>query len=53
MNAFIAMGELVLFAVLTLPVTIPLTNYIMVSEWGKKFFDIDDEDDEYKGGTLL
>lgn len=53
MNAFIAMSELVLFAVLTLPVTIPLTNYIMGSEWGKKFFNIDDEDDENKGGTLL
>lgn len=53
MNAFIAMGDLVLFAVITLPITIPLTNYIMGTECGKKFFDIDDEDDEHKGGTLL
>lgn len=53
MNAFIALGELTLFVVVTLPITIPVTNMIMASEWGKKFFDIYDEDDQHKGGTLL
>lgn len=53
MNAFIALGELTLFVVVTLPITIPVTNMIMASEWGKKFFDLEDEDDEHKGGTLL
>lgn len=53
MNAFIALGELTLFVVVTLPITIPVTNMIMDSEWGKKFFYLEYEDDEHKGGTLL
>lgn len=48
MNAFIAMCELIMFVGVCLPVVVPLTFWIMKTEWGKKFFDIDEggDDDE-------
>ena len=49
MNALIAFCELFMFVGVCLPVVVPLTFWIMKTEWGKKFFDIDDEggdDDE-------
>lgn len=48
MNALIAMCELVMFVGVCLPVVVPFTFWIMETEWGKKFFDLDEggDDDE-------
>lgn len=48
MNAFIAMCELIMFVGICLPVVAPLTFWIIKTEWGKKFFDLDEggDDDE-------